>query len=249
MRHIMLDRVLLMPSFSTGGDIEYRPLSWFDMGPRTNRMTCELVARLRADGQERPVLVVNPASYNGSLGFSLSINSNLPRIVIPDVATAESVAAIVSANADAYVLAGYPATAASLFNALLASGAVGDPTRWYLSPTLHSPAFLSSISRDALQGVRGVAASKGPSAEAFQARFRQRWHDEPLDDASSFYHAGALAALALVRAQTREGTVPGADLRAHVVAVTGAGGHPVRWDQIGEGMDRLRQGQEIEYVA
>ncbi len=252
LRIIMKDRVLILPSFATASDIEWKHASWFVMGPGTSQVGCELIARLRADGRVNPLVIVNSTGYNGWLAWELTNGFGLQRVLLaPDEAsTKESVQPIVASPADAYVLAAYPASATSLLYALLATGALDDPTRWYLSPTLHTPAFLESSPRDALVGARGIAPGTGPDAFAFRARFRERWHDEPLDDAHPFYDAGAVTALALARALQREGALPGeAGLSAHIIAVTRAGGEIVRWNEIGRGLALLGQGQEIEYVG
>ena len=39
--------------------------------------------------------------------------------------------------------------------------------------------------------------------------FRQRWNDEPMDDAYSFYDAAAFVVLAMQRALRLEGAIPG----------------------------------------
>jgi branched-chain amino acid transport system substrate-binding protein len=137
-----------------------------------------------------------------------------------------------------------------LVYALAANSAIGEPTRWYLSPMLHTPAFLDSIPRGVLQGARGVAPGTVAGGREFRARFSSRWQDTTLDDAPAFYDAGALAVLALQRAIALEGTIPeGTSLAPHLIAVTKAGGTPVRWDDLGRGLQLLRQGQEIEYIG
>jgi len=155
---------------------------------------------------------------------------------------------ILAAAADAYVLVAQPPNASPLVFAMAAVGALGDPSAWYLSPTLHTPAFLATIPAGALMGARGVAPGTVYGAADFRAQFAARWQDQALDDAYSFYDAGAIAALALARAVLREGHIPpGPELTKHVVAVTHPGGMRVQWHQLGEGLRLLEAGQEIEY--
>src|SRR5207247_2065575 len=132
---------------------------------------------------------------------------------------------IVSSGADSFILAAFPASASALVQGLAAIGGIGDPSRWYLSPTLHTPAFLASIPQGVLAGARGVSSGTVAGAAEFRARFSAEWQDAPLDDAFPFYDAGAVAALALGRAHAREGAIPsGTGMVKHILAVTHAGG-------------------------
>ena len=71
-----------------------------------------------------------------------------------------------------------------------------------------------------------------------------------MDAAYSFYDAGAIAVLALQRAVTRRGpSRPGAAWPSTSSASPAAGGVPSMWNEIGRGMELLRQGQEIGYVG
>jgi branched-chain amino acid transport system substrate-binding protein len=87
-------------------------------------------------------------------------------------------------------------------------------------------------------------------AQDFQTAFAQRWQDAPLDDAYSFYDAGAIAMLALERAFVKSGTIPtDFSLAAHIVAVTNGSGIPLRWNEIERGLALVREGREITYVG
>jgi ABC-type branched-subunit amino acid transport system substrate-binding protein len=252
LRTLMRDRVLILPSFATASDVEFKPGSWFVMGPGTGRVACELAAQLRADGREKPLVIVNSTGYNGWLTWELTNRYGWPRVVLPadQDSSKESVRPITSVEADAFVLAAYPASAASLLYALLAIGELDDPGRWYLSPTLHTPAFFQTSPRRALQGARGVAPGTGSGAGEFAALFQARWRDQPLDDAYPFYDAGAVAALAIERALVQDGVMPThTELSAHIIAVTHAGGERVSWNEIDRGLTLVRQGVEIEYVG
>jgi branched-chain amino acid transport system substrate-binding protein len=254
LRPLLKDRTVLLPSFATASDIEYKPASWFVMGASLSRVACELLGASAGDGRHRALQIVSPGSYNGSLSYVLSHVHNLPKHVLgtDQAASADTVRPLARAliDADAYVLAASPEVAASLVYALTAIGALEDPTRWYLSPTLHSPAFLESIPRGVLRGARGVSSGTVAGAADFRALFNSRWHEAPLDDAFSFYDAGAIAVLAIQRALRVEGAIPaGTGLSRHLMAVTSADGTPVRWNEIGRGLELLRQGHEIGYFG
>jgi ABC-type branched-subunit amino acid transport system substrate-binding protein len=252
LRTLLQNRTMILPSFATASDVEYKPASWFVMGPGIARVACEIVAQLRADGRSNPLAIVNPTGYTSSLSWELGNTYGMPKMILPtdQAATTKSVEPITSMPADAYVLAAFPTSGSSLIYALTALGALDDPTRWYLLPTLHTPAFLESIPKGVLDGVRGVSPGTIAGAAEFRVRFRERWQDQPLDDAYPFYDAAAVAVLALQRALTQEGTIPGGTgLSKHVVGVTRAGGTPIAWNQIARGLDLLQQRQEIEYVG
>jgi branched-chain amino acid transport system substrate-binding protein len=248
---LLADRTVLFPSFATSS-IDFKPGSWFVMGAPTVRVGCELMAQLRADGRTNPVVIMNPTGYNSLLAYDILNRYGLAKQVIPtDTAlTTASVRSITNLSADAYLLAAFPASASSLVYALSAINALKEPARWYLSPTLHTPAFLESIPKGSLQGAGGVSSGTVAGAADFRAAFQARWHDAALDDAYPFYDAGALVVLALERAVLRTGAIPtGTGLSEHLRAVTHAGGTPVQWDQIARGISLLEKGQEIEYVG
>jgi neutral amino acid transport system substrate-binding protein len=249
-RGVLYDRTVILPSLATSSDVLYKSASWFVIGTPIVRVACELVAQLRADARVNPLLIVNPSGYNSGLAWTLTNSYGLPKFVVGtnEVPTASTVAPIASAQADAFVLAAFPPSATSLVYALLATGALSDPTRWYLSPTLHSPVFLEAVPKGGLSGARGVSQGTNADGAAFATAFTARWADSPLDDAYPFYDAGALAVLSLQRALVRDGAIPqGSGLNQHIIAVTRPGATPIHWNEVGVGLELLRQGQEITY--
>jgi ABC-type branched-subunit amino acid transport system substrate-binding protein len=248
------ERTILLPSYGTASDVGfgYKPIHWFVMGPGAPRVACELVAQLRADGRSSALVVANAKGYNSAISWNLGNLYGMPKFILPtdQSATASTVNSIVSMKPEAVVLAAFPADASALIYAMAAAGNLEDPTRWYLSPTLHSPAFLATIPKGVLTGAHGISPGTVAGAADFRTSFAVRWHDKPLDDAYTFYDAGAVAALAIERAVIREGAVPtGTGISEHVRAVTHAGGRPIRWDEIPRGLALIRDGQEIEYIG
>jgi ABC-type branched-subunit amino acid transport system substrate-binding protein len=251
LKALLAERTLIMPSFATSSNFA-KPHSWFVMGAPAVRLACELHAQLAADGRRNPLLIVAPTGYNSLLGWELTRAYGIPALVLPsDESTNEmSVPHIVAAMADAYLLATMPASASSLLFAMAAVGELQDPSRWYLSPTLHTPALLETIPRGLLQGARGVAAGTAAGAHDFRSAFAARWQDQPLDDAYAFYDAAAVAILALQRAVVQEGEIPGgAGLDRHIIAVTHAAGMPVKWNELELGLQALQAGEEVGYVG
>jgi ABC-type branched-subunit amino acid transport system substrate-binding protein len=251
LRPVLGDRTVILPSYATASAIEWKPPSWFVMGPASTRVACELMAQVRADKRINPIVIVNPTGYNGWLAWEFANHYGLPKYVLPtdEASTVSNVRPLAGSSADAFVLAAFPTSASSLMYALSSIGGL-DPGRWYLSPTLHTPAFLASIPQGMLRGAHGVAPGTVAGAVDFAARFKEHWQDTPLDDAYPFYDAGAVAVLSLARALARDGAVPtGTGLSKHILAVTRAGGSPVLWNELGKGIELLRSGVEIQYFG
>jgi len=251
LRPVLGDRTVILPSFATASAIEWKPPSWFVMGPAATRVACELMTQVRADKRTNPIVIVNPTGYNGWLAWEFANHYGLPKYVLPtdETSTIATVRPLAASTADSFVLAAFPTSASSLMYALSSIGGL-DPSRWYLSPTLHTPAFLASIPQGMLRGSHGVAPGTVAGAVDFAASFKARWQDSPLDDAYPFYDAGAIAALSLARAVAREGALPtGTGLSKHIQAVTRAGGVSVLWNEFGKGIELLRSGVEIQYFG
>jgi ABC-type branched-subunit amino acid transport system substrate-binding protein len=252
LRSLLEDRTIILPSYATASDVGFKPPSWFVMGPAALRIACELVAQLQSDGRKRPLLIVNPSGYNSSLSWVLANSYGMPRHVLPseDAPTVSEVASIDAFGADAYVLAAFPTSASPLLLTLSALGGLGDGRSWYLSPTLHTPAFIESIPKGMLVGAHGVSSGTVAGAEDFRTRFRERWQDEALDDAYPFYDAAAVSLLALARALARDAAIPGGTgLSPHILAVTRAGGRLITWNELSRGIELLRQGEEVTYIG
>jgi ABC-type branched-subunit amino acid transport system substrate-binding protein len=249
---LLESRTMILPSLNTSGDVRWKKPYWFVMGPSLGRVGCELVAQMRADGRSKPLVVVNPSGYNSELAWDLGNKYGMSKLVLraDGASDPQFLAQLQNSDADSFVLAAFPSSASTLVYALTATDGLPDPTRWYLSPVLHTPAFLDSIPRGPLDGARVVAPGTVAGAGDFRTVFQARWQDAPLDDAFPFYDAGAVAILALQRALTKEMSIPrGPALAAHIIAVTRSGGMPVRWNELGHGLELLRNGQEVEYFG
>jgi ABC-type branched-subunit amino acid transport system substrate-binding protein len=252
LKEVLESQTVIMPSFTTVDSTIYKPHSWFVMGASPARVACELNAQLQVDGRKTPLVLVDPDGYNYLIGRSLGMAFGASMAFLPtgEASHEATLLPITRAKADAYVLATTPTAATSVIYAMAALGALGDPRRWYLSPTLHTPAFLDTIPKGMLEGAHGVATGTAVGAGEFRERFSRRWQDQALDDAYAFYDAGAIAVLALQRAMSQEGSIPpGTGMAKHLVGVTRSGSTPVRWDEIGRGLQLLREGKEVGYIG
>jgi ABC-type branched-subunit amino acid transport system substrate-binding protein len=254
LEEILQDYTVMLPSFATFDYIQYKPHSWFVMGPGPGRFACEMMTQAWADGRENIVQLVSPNNFNAVLSWNLMKYGGLGKHALSatQVSTIAGVQPLADAldQADGYLLAASPDVAASLVYALSAIGRLHDPTRFYLSPTLHTPAFYQSIPKGSMIGARGVGPGTVAGTADFRARYQARWQDVPLDEAYPFYDATAVALLGLQRALRETKAIPtGTGLSPHLIAVTAAGGIPIRWNEIGRGLELLRQGQEVEYFG
>jgi len=244
-------RTLILPSFTTSSN-DHKPHGWFVMGAGPSTVACELFAQVAGSGAKKPLLLSGTNAYDSDLAFALTGQYGVPEIFLPGEVPSnnKTVQPILDFQADAYILTTAPPAASSLFYTLAALDQLGDPNRWFLSPSLHTPALLENVPRGLLEGARGVSAVQTDISGGFQDSFNRRWQDRPLDNAYPFYDAGAVAVLALQRAVSRTGLLPeGSGLGPHIVAVTNPGGVQVGWDQIGTGLQHLRAGQEVEYIG
>jgi ABC-type branched-subunit amino acid transport system substrate-binding protein len=251
LRGVFGQRTLLMPSLATSF-VHHKPTSWFVMGAGPRMVAEQMFALAQADGRQQPLAIVAPNGYDSQIGSNLSSVHAVPQIYLPRSGSAseQKLRSVVDRAADALFLSAPPPAASSFIYSLVALGQLGDARQWYLSPTLHTPALLENIPRGILDGAQVVSVGGSPEAAAFTMSFRQRWSDEPLDDAYSFYDAGAIAVLAMQRASRLEGAIPGGTgLDKHLVAVTSELGTPIRWNEIGRGLELLRTQQEVSYVG
>ena len=186
-REILEQRTLILPSFATASNDVEAPLLVRD-GRRLS------AGGLRAGDPvplRRPRHAASrssaPATTTAALSWEFSNAYGLVKHVLStdQASTTTTVQALARAmaGADAYLLAASPDTASSLIYALAAIGELKDPARWFLSPTLHTPAFLESIPKGVLNGARGVSSGTVAGAADFRALFKARWDDSPLDDA------------------------------------------------------------------
>jgi ABC-type branched-subunit amino acid transport system substrate-binding protein len=252
LRGMLDDETIIMPSFTTAHANFRRPVWWFVMGAGTARVACELHAQLVKDGHVKPIILADSSNYGALVAWEMTRRYSYPQVLLPQdqSSNTSTIQPIIDADADSYVLAAQPQSASSLIYAMAAIGQLKDPTRWYLSPTLHTPALLATIPGGVLDGAQGVAPGQVAGANDFRKAFRARWQEAPQDDAYSFYDAAAIAVLALGRSMARAGELAtGSRLGTHVAAVTHGSANRIGWDEIAKGLRLLNEGQEIEYFG
>jgi ABC-type branched-subunit amino acid transport system substrate-binding protein len=243
-------RTLFIPTVALGArDSSYGADNWFTFFPHTWTLACAFKKRLAEDGVTRPLIMHSPDSFHSELTTALKLALDAADRVIdlPSHAglPAADLEALLRRDSDALMMMAFPESAAPVVSEL--SFRTQKGTRWYLSPTLNTPRFFEVIPSGALVGA--LLARPGKQVNGtFAEQFRQRWQDEPLDEAYGFYDAAAIAALALQAALVQTQNLPTVDtLGTFVRPVAGPPGEPIMWDQLDRGLALIRAGQEIDY--
>jgi branched-chain amino acid transport system substrate-binding protein len=223
---------------------------WFTFAPHTWTLACAFRRRLTEDGVTRPLILYSPDAFHSELSYALRLTLDAPdrAISIPSRAglTSSEIEDVLRRDADALLLMGFPESAAPVVSELAFRAKMG--TRWYLSPTLDTPRFFEVVPSGALVGARLPKPGRVTEGSAFEAEFRQRWGDGPLDEAYGFYDAAAIAALSLQAALVKTGALPTVDtLGDFVRLVAGPPGAPITWDGLDRGLAMIRAGEDVDY--
>jgi branched-chain amino acid transport system substrate-binding protein len=254
------NHTLFLPSVALSArDFIFSARNWFTFAPNTWALACAFKKQLETDGITRPLILHNPDSFHTELAVALkmALAAANSAIVVPDrrpLGTPE-VEEVLRRAADGLLLITFPESAASVVSELSFRSQGTNGRRWYLSPTLRTPRFFANIPAGALLGALGPGPAAVYEAAAFKQMFQQRWSDEPLDEAFAFYDATALAALAMQQALVT-GEMPSAvTLGGFVRKVASATDpdepqferQPVRWNELGRGLELISSGQRINY--
>jgi ABC-type branched-subunit amino acid transport system substrate-binding protein len=244
-------RTLFIPTVALGArDSSYGADNWFTFFPHTWTLACAFKRRLAEDGVTKPLILHSPDSFHSELMTALKLAIDAPdRVVtLPSHSglSGPEIEELVHRDSDALLLMAFPESAAPVVSEL--SFRTRKGTRWYLSPTLNTPRFFEVLPSGALLGAHLAKPGRLVNDNAFAEQFRQRWQDEPLDEAFGFYDAAAIAALALQAALVQTGTLPTVDsLGAFVRPVAGPPGVPIQWNEVERGLELVRAGQDIDY--
>jgi len=160
---------------------------------------------------------------------------------------AAAVAQVNAGGAQSIILASSP-RAGSLF--VNDYGSLGTaPPQWFLSPLLKTSLLVDNTAPNALEGALGVAPKIYDATPAFPSAFSVRWQgDRPLEGAYFYYDAMGLLAFALEKTPPDElGHFDGVALEASLVDAAAAPGEPAGWNELEDGLRRLREGADIYY--
>lgn len=153
-----------------------------------------------------------------------------------------------AANGDSMFLVGFPQDSATLLREWISNG---GSQNLVLNNALRSDEFVRNVGARFLNNAWGMdnAQVEGPSVEAFNAAFRQRFNRDPNGPGlHTVYDAVVVVALAM---QAGGAPITGTTIRDNIRAVTGSDGTVVLpgVEGLRQGLDLLRRGQRIRYVG
>jgi ABC-type branched-subunit amino acid transport system substrate-binding protein len=244
-------RTLFLPSVATSArDSFFGAYNWFAFGPNSRTLGCAFRWRLARDSVKRPLILHSSDSFHTEVALLLKRALDAPdrTIAIPSYAglSAAVIEEVLRRDADGLLLMAFPESAAPFISELSFRTKTG--TRLYLSPTLNTPRFFQVVPPGALVGATLATPGRVAEGDAFAALFRQRWREDPLDEAYGFYDAAAVAALALQAALVQTGAPPTVEtLGGFVRPVAGPPGEVITWNTLDRGLELLRAGQDIDY--
>lgn len=242
---------MFLPSVAiTARDTFYGADNWFTFAPHTWTLACAFRRRLAQDDVKNPLILHSPDAFHSELAFALTrtLGAADRAIAIPTRSgpSSSEIEDVLRRAGDAILLMAFPESGAPVLSEL--SFRTKEGTRWYLSPTLDTPRFFEVVPFGALLGARVAKPGRVTEAESFATLFRERWRDEPLDEAYGFYDAAVIAALSLQAALTQRGELPTVDtLGMFVRPVSGPPGELISWDALERGLAQVRAGQDIDY--
>jgi hypothetical protein len=124
----------------------------------------------------------------------------------------------------------------------------GKPFKVYLGPTLNSPELLRNVPAGVLEGMTGISADLGEQATRFEDYFQTRTSVPDVPGAHYYFDAVALLSLAVAEGIAQTGSMPpAAMMKEHIVSVSSAGGTPVAFDQLAQGLALVSAGLKVEY--
>jgi branched-chain amino acid transport system substrate-binding protein len=176
----------------------------------------------------------------GTIGQSVQWN--------PDAATFDTEAQqLTRGNPDAWVVIDFPETFAKLGPALVRTGA-WDPTKTFATDGLRDSSLPGDVGEQATGGMRGTAPvppEGSEAAQAFATIFEQRAR-EGVERQTFDAHAFDAVVLAFLAAAAANSSDP-ADVKEQLQAVSGPPGEAFTFEQLGEALTALANGEDIDY--
>jgi len=150
---------------------------------------------------------------------------------------------------DVVMLVAYPQTGSIILRTAYEKGAFGDEVAWLLSEGLTDENLAEMTGKDeagryivaGLTGTRPDPTVAGPADEDFNRKYAEEYGMEPSIYCSNSYDAAALVILAMEQG----GEVSGTAIRDNIRSVANPPGTEVT--DIGEALDLIREGEEINY--
>jgi neutral amino acid transport system substrate-binding protein len=152
------------------------------------------------------------------------------------------------ADPDAIVLIGTPEDSARIMSNAFQSGYDG---RWFVTQDQTNTDFIELAGADLVEGIYGLeevaSAASAERNRAFEEAVRTFSGEDPKIFATNTYDAMNVIALAMLRAQLRDGEVTRASVAANIRQVANAGEGKVAVHDFAEGRKALEAGEEVNY--
>ena len=151
---------------------------------------------------------------------------------------------LTSGNPDAWVIVDFPETYAKVGPALVRTGK-WDAKKTFVTDGLASTELPSSVGSEATEGLRGtsVGTFSTPAAKAFGKLYTAAPGPKRQTFDAQNFDAVILCYLAAVAA----GEDNGEKMKDELVDLTGPGGTKYTWQQLGEAVKALQDGDDIDY--
>ena len=217
--------------------------------PTSQALASVLADQARDDGVERIAVVHVADAYGESFAAALAddfVADGAGMLRTFSVAQGPtSLEALVTDiqvfDADAIVLVTYLQQAADLVLAL-------PRARLYLTSTLKNERLLRNVPAGVLEGAIGVSPAVSTDFKVFAGTYRERWGEEPLEEAAFFYDAAALVSLAIQRTLANGGALTASSLRPTLIALSRAPrGTAAAWFQMDTALGTVANKRDVNY--
>jgi ABC-type branched-subunit amino acid transport system substrate-binding protein len=227
---------------------------WFRLAPSARALGEALAKLAISEGLTSTAMIYSSDAYDAALSTAAANRFStlggtvaLTLALDPDAQSYASAVAQVSASGAASIMLATPPRAGALFvNDFWTQGAA---PRWFLSPLLKTHLLVQNTAPQALEGALGVAPKIYEATADFPDAFAARWQgDHPLEGAYFYYDAMGLLAFALEKtAPGPAGAFDAVAFEASILSAAAPPGTPAGWNEIEEGLRRLREGETIYY--
>ena len=240
----LMPGLMSLPIHDTSVDAE-----WLKLTPSVNYLACAIAKQMLSDGVVTANVLTDTDEY--SMAFAAAFNeifmtlggASVGSLQIP--AENADLAWILHRSNTPTVLLTSPAIATNLLQQQIVQN---QTMTWYLGPTLNNPEVLRNLPVGALEGVTGFSPDFGAPDNSFDAYFSSSTSVAPLPGAHYYYDAVALLALAIAEALAETSSMPDpVALKPHLLNVSSAGGEVVAFNQISQGLARVKAGQKVQY--
>lgn len=228
------------------------------LGPIAERMGCALAKHAYDENRRNVAVLYSQDMANVAAAESIPSSmqayqrSTSPAQVslfpIPDGETPSAIGVEVSRlSPDAVILLTSVAVASVILQDWfsLASRPV-----WYLGPNLLSEVLLKNSPHGLLEGAKGIGPSflNKKDAQDLDLRIEALYGDRPLPVSYYYYDAVALLGLAIEASYLETGRAPDPQgVRGAIREVSTSPGVELAWNELGEGLERLGRGEDIDY--